>query len=151
MFDHAVYTRNIVHVDCHVAFIDEVFKMSLIIVWKVAGLLVRPKNMTRAQRGPDLLESGLPLTPFLDSYVVVSPTTSNLVKYFALESEIALMISGTRGSVVCVLHLLLCELSVVLDKPQFSIFLFLQRRWRRHRRLGRANPDHSIDSPRGSH
>ena len=52
VFNCASVYQDIVHIDHHVPFIDEVLEMSFIMVWKVAGLLVRLKNMTRGLKRP---------------------------------------------------------------------------------------------------
>ena len=50
VFNHTSVYQDIFHVNRHIAFIDEVLED--VVVWKVAGLLVRPKNMTRGSKRP---------------------------------------------------------------------------------------------------
>jgi len=38
--------EDVVHIDGHYSSCDEFFENVVIIVWNVAGLFVRPKNMT---------------------------------------------------------------------------------------------------------
>jgi hypothetical protein len=48
--------------------------MSFIMVWKVAGELVNPKNITSGSNNPLLVPKGsFPLVSFLDLYVVKTP------------------------------------------------------------------------------
>jgi len=42
--------EDVIHVDVHYALSMSSLKMSFIIVWKVAGLFVKLKNMTKVQR-----------------------------------------------------------------------------------------------------
>ena len=74
--------------------------MPFIIVWKVAGLLMRLKNMTRGLKRPRFVQKvAFHLSPSLICTLLYPQHTSNFMKYyFALESEIQLMISGMRGS-----------------------------------------------------
>ena len=73
--------------------------MSFIMVWKVAGLLVRLKNMTRGLKRPQFVQkAAFHSSPSLIHMLLYPQHTSSFVKYLALESEIQLIMSGTRGS-----------------------------------------------------
>ena len=74
-------------------------KMSFIMVWKVAGLLVRLKNMTRGSMRPQFVQKvAFHSSPSLIHTLLYPQCTSSFIKYLALESEIWLIMSGTRGS-----------------------------------------------------
>ena len=72
--------------------------MSFIIVWKMAGLLVIPKNITRGSNMPWLVQkAAFHSSPGLMQMLLKSQQISSLVKYLALQSwDISSEISG-RG------------------------------------------------------
>ena len=98
MFDHVGIYEDIVHVDCHIALIEEVLENVIHHCleggWAVGEAKEHDKGFEEALIHS---EGGLPLVSLLDLYIVVSPM---YMKYFALELEakIQLMISGMRGS-----------------------------------------------------
>jgi len=58
--------------------------MSSIIVWKVAGLFVRPKNMTRGSYKPWLVQKvAFHLSPSFIQMLLKPHRTSNFVKYLS--------------------------------------------------------------------
>ena len=62
-------------------------KMSFIIVWKVAGLLVIPKNITRGSNRPQLVQKAtFHSSPGLMRTLLKPQWTSSFVKYLALQS-----------------------------------------------------------------
>ena len=64
-----------------------VLKMSFIIVWKVAGLLVIPKNITRGSKRPRLVQkAAFHLSPGLMCILLKPQQTSSFVKYRAPRS-----------------------------------------------------------------
>jgi len=75
MFNCAGVYEDIVHVDCHIAFVDEVLK-NVIHHCLEGGQAVgeAEEHDEGFKEAPIRLESGLPLIPLFDSYVVVSPT-----------------------------------------------------------------------------
>ena len=72
--------------------------MSFIMVWKVARLLVIPKNITRGFNMPQLVQKAAFYSfPGLMQMLLKPQQISSLVKYLALQSwDISLEISG-RG------------------------------------------------------
>jgi len=70
----ATENEDVIHVMTTTPSSMSSLKMLFIIIWNVAGLLVRPKNMTRGSNRPlFILEGRLPLISILDSNIVVSP------------------------------------------------------------------------------
>ena len=64
-----------------------VLKMSFIIVWKVAGLLVIPKNITRGLKRPWLVRKATFHSSLDLMHILLKPQqTSSFVKYQALRS-----------------------------------------------------------------
>ena len=64
-----------------------VLKMSFIIVWKVAGLLVILKNITRGSKRPRLVQkAAFHSSPGLMRMLLKPQWTSSFVKYQALRS-----------------------------------------------------------------
>jgi len=71
--------------------------MLSIIVWKVAGLFVRPKNMTRGSYRPWLVrKAAFNSSPSFIRMLLKPHQTSNFVKYLAPRSFA--ISSGIRGS-----------------------------------------------------
>ena len=71
-------------------------KMSFIIVWKVAGLLVSLKNMTSSSKSPQLVQKTTFHSSPSEMCTLLYPHwTSNLVKY--LVSQSWFMSSEMRG------------------------------------------------------
>src|SRR5467141_1305052 len=92
-------------------------KMSFITVWNVAGLLVRPKNMTRGSNRPQFVrKAAFHSSPSLILTLLYPHRTSNLVKYFTLAPDTVLRMSGIRGKGVGILYRQHIELMVVLDE-----------------------------------
>jgi len=61
--------------------------MSFIMVWKVAGLLVMPKNITKGSNRPRLVrKAAFHSSPGLMQTLLKPQRTSSLVKYLALRS-----------------------------------------------------------------
>ena len=99
MFDRVSVYHDIVHVDCHISFINEVLEDVIHHGWKVARLLVRPKNMTRGLKRPKFVwKVAFHSSPSLIHTLLYPQCTSSFIKYLALESEIQLIMSGMRGS-----------------------------------------------------
>ena len=73
-------------------------KMSFIMVWKIAGLLVIPKNITKGLNRPQLVQKAIfHLSLGLIRTLLKPQWTSSLVKYLALQSwDMSWEISG-RG------------------------------------------------------
>src|SRR5467141_2689260 len=89
-------------------------KMSFIIIWNVAGLLVRPKNMTRGSNRPWFIQKAtFHSSPSLILTLLYPHQTSSLVKYFALAPDTVLRMSGIRGRGVGILYGQHIELPVV--------------------------------------
>ena len=85
MFNCAGVYKDIVHVDCHVALINEVFKN--VIHHRLEGgraVGEAEEHDKGLKEAPICLESGLPLVPLLDSFVVVSPTYIQLGEVLCL-------------------------------------------------------------------
>ena len=77
-------------------FCDQVFKD--VIVWKVAGLLVNPKNMTRGSKSPQFVwKAAFHLSPSFMWTLLKPQQTSSLVKYLAPWSLLTSL--EMRGSV----------------------------------------------------
>ena len=96
-------------------------RMSFIIVWKVAGELHRPKNITCGSYNPHSWQKGLPFISLLDVDIVEAPSEVQACEPLGIPQ------SGENirdeGEGVGVLHCYCVELSVVLDEPQGSILL----------------------------
>ncbi len=73
-------------------------------------------------------EGGFPFVPFLDSDVIVSPPYVELGEEGS--SLELLQDRFYQGEGVIVVDCLLVQFSVVLDGPEFSIFLFDEEKWR---------------------
>ena len=48
----AAENKHVIHVDGHYPFVNELLKMSFIIVWKVVGLIIKLKNITKGSKRP---------------------------------------------------------------------------------------------------
>ena len=73
-------------------------KMLFIIVWKVAGLFVRPKNMTRGSYRPQLVQkAAFHSSPSFMRTLLYPQQTSSFEKYLAFPLAILFIMSGTRG------------------------------------------------------
>ena len=85
MFDRVGIYEDIVHVDCHVALINEVFEN--VIHHCLEGGLTIGKAKEHDKGFKEALicsEGGLPLVPLFDLYVVVSPTYVQLHEVLCL-------------------------------------------------------------------
>ena len=58
LFDLAAENEDVIHVNGHDSFVNELLENVVIIIWKVAGLFVSPKNMTRGSKRPQFLPTG---------------------------------------------------------------------------------------------
>ena len=85
VFNCAGVYQDIIHIDCHVPFIDEVLEdvihHGLEGGWAVGEAKEHDQGFEEA---PIHSEGGFPLVSFLDSYVVVSPTYIELRKVLGL-------------------------------------------------------------------
>ena len=132
--------EDIIHVDRHVAFVDEVLKN--VIHHCLEGVRAfgeAEEHHKGFKEAPIRSEGGLPLVSLLDLYVVVSPTYVQLGEVLCLGVRNSIDDIWFEGEWVGVLHCHHIELSVVLDESQFPIFLFHKEDWGRHWRLGRAD------------
>ena len=99
VFDRVGVYQDIVHIDCHVPFIDEVLE-DVIHHGLEGGQAVgeAEEHDQGFKEAPICLEGSFRLISLFDSHIIVSPTSSSFIKYLALESEIWLIMSSTRGS-----------------------------------------------------
>src|SRR5882724_2878796 len=88
-------------------------KMSFIIVWNIAGLLVRPKHMTRGLNKPLFIQKAA--FHFFDLYVVVTPADVQLGKILSLGLRYFIEDIWDQGEGVGILNSHCIELLVVLD------------------------------------
>ena len=96
VFNRAGVYQDIIPIDATYPSSMRSLKMSFIMVWKEAGLLVGPKNMTRGSKRPQFVwKVAFHSSPSLIHTLLYPQHTSSFVKYLALESEIQLIMSGT--------------------------------------------------------
>jgi len=89
--------EDVIHVDGDSSLMISL-KWSFIIVWKVVGLFVEPKNITRGSKRPWFnLKTAFHLSPSLICTLLYPQWMSSFVKYLALASETLLRMSGLRG------------------------------------------------------
>jgi len=101
------------------------WKMSFIIIWNVAVLLVRPKNMTRGLNKPWF--SCHPLISFPNTYIVVSPSDIQLGEIFFLGFRHAVEDVWDQGQRVGVLYGHHIELSIILDRQKLPSFFMMKK------------------------
>src|SRR5882724_7737887 len=86
-------------------------KRSLIIIWKVVELLVKPKNITRGSKRPQfILKAAFYSSPSLIHTLLYPQWTTNFMKYLALACCGCLESEGGAG----IIHSHCIELSIVL-------------------------------------
>src|SRR5882724_7005478 len=97
-FSLTAKNKDVIHVDGHYPFINELLKMSFIIVWKVVGLFIKLKNITKGSKRPQfILKVAFHSSPSLICTLLYPQWMSSFVKYLALASETLLRMSGIRG------------------------------------------------------
>ena len=89
MFNHVGVQQDVVHVDCHVAFINEVLEN--VIHHHLEGGQAIGETEEHDKGFEEALicsEGSFPLITLLNSYIAVSQCMSNFVKCLAFESEL---------------------------------------------------------------
>src|SRR6267154_496535 len=82
LFHRLCKDEDVIQVDTDHTSVMRSWKMSFIMVWKVAGLLVRPKNITRGLKSPRLVRNAtFHSSPSLTRTLLYPHRTSSLVKY----------------------------------------------------------------------
>ncbi len=98
-------------------------KISFIIAWKVAGELVRPKNMTVGSKSPRFVrKAAFHSSPSLILMLLYPHRTSSAVKYLAFLS--LSRSSEMSGSGYRFLDGHLIKGTIVLDQSKGTVFLF---------------------------
>src|SRR6266481_6760164 len=112
-------------------------KMSFIMVWNVAGLLVSPKYMTRGLKSPQFVwKAAFHSSPSF----IVSPSYVQFCKVLGLCAGDPIYNIRDEGKWIGVLHHHHVELPVVLNEPEFSILFINKKDWGCYRGLGGADP-----------
>src|SRR5882724_8455862 len=97
-FSLTAENRDVIHVDGHYPSSMSSLKMSFIIVWKVAGLFVKPKNITKGSKRPwFVLKVAFHSSLSLIHMLLYPQWTSSFVKYLVLASKTLLRMSGIKG------------------------------------------------------
>src|SRR5882724_10162281 len=92
-------------------------KMPFIIIWKVVGLVIKPKNITRGLKRPQVCpECGFPLVSLFIMHIVVSPMDIQLHEILGLGFGYFVEDVWDQREGVGILHSHHIELSVVLDQ-----------------------------------
>ena len=139
MFDCMGIYEDIVHVDHHIALIDEVFENVIPHHLEGGQTIGKAEEYDKGlEEAPICLEGSLPLVPLFDLYVVVSPTYVKLHEVLCLGVQNSIDEIWYKRERVGVFHCHCIKLSVVLDESQFPIFLFHKEYWGCHWRLGGA-------------
>jgi len=96
-----------------VPFAMMVLKMLFIIIWKIVGLLVIPKNITRGLKKPQLVQKATPFISGLDTYIIETPADIQFCEvpgFVELENEF-----GDEGERISVFDGYGIQSTVVLD------------------------------------
>ena len=117
VFDRASVYQDIVHIDRHISFINEVLE-DVIHHGLEGGQAVgeAEEHHQGFKEAPICSEGGFPLVSLLDSYIVVSPTYVQFREVSGLGVRNPVDNVRYEGQQVGVLHRHCIELSVVLDK-----------------------------------
>ena len=117
VFNCASVYQDIVHIDCHVSFINEVLK-DVVHHGLEGGRAVgeAEEHDQGFKEAPIRSEGSFPLVSLLDSYIVVSPTYVQFHEVSGLGVRNPVDNVQYKGQRVGVLHHHCIELSVVLDK-----------------------------------
>src|SRR5882724_8194155 len=99
-------------------------KKSSIIVWKVAGLFIKPKNITRGSKSPQFSQkAAFHLSPSFNMHLVLSSMDIQLHEILGLGfGDVAEDVWDQREG-VGILHSHCVELSVILDQVWAFILL----------------------------
>ena len=117
VFNCASVYQDIVHIDRHVSFINEVLKDVVHHGLEGGGAVGEAKEHDQGfEEAPIRSEDGFPLISLFDSYIVVSPMYIQFRKVSGL--GVRNLVDNVRyeGQWIGVLHCHCIELSVVLDK-----------------------------------
>ena len=102
VFNHVSLYQDIVHIDCHVSFIDEVLEdvthHGLEGGQAVGEAEEHDQGFETSKRPQFVQKVAFHSSPSLIHTLLYPQCTSSFIKYLALESEIWLIMSGTRGS-----------------------------------------------------
>src|SRR5918999_389036 len=113
------------------------WKVSFITVWKVKGLFIRPKNMTRGSKIPWLVQkAAFHSSPFFILTLLYPHHTSSLVKYCTPRSWFSR--SEIRGNGYAFFDGYFVKFPIVLNWMWLPILLF-DKEGGSHRRLRRVN------------
>src|SRR6266436_1198212 len=114
------------------------WRMSFIIVWKVASELHSPKNMTSSSKESSVCGEGcLPLIPFFQSNIVEAPTEVQGSEPFHIAQPGEHI--GDQWKQVGVLHHDLVQLPVVLYKAEGAFLLLDEEHRSSDQRLQQAD------------
>ena len=85
VFNHAGVYEDIVHVDCHIAFVDKVFENVIHHCLEGGQTVGEAKEHDEGfEEAPIHSEGGFPLVALFDSYVVVTPAYVQFREVFCL-------------------------------------------------------------------
>ena len=117
VFDRVSVYQDIVHIDCHVSFINDVLEDVVHHGLEGCRAVGEPEEHHQGfEEAPIHSEGGFPFVSLLDSYIVVSPMYIRFCKVSGLGVQNPVDNVQYEGQQVGVLHCHCIELSVVLDK-----------------------------------
>ena len=140
MFDHASVYQDIVHIDHHISFVNEVLE-DVVHHGLEGGRAVgeAEEHNQGFEEAPICSEGGLPLVSLFYSHIVVSPMCIQFRRVSGLGVQNPVDNVQYKGQQVGVLHHHRIEFPIILDELQFPIFLLHKEDWGCHWRLGGAD------------